>query len=508
VAGCLTRGFVSEAAVCARLGVSDFDALEGEGRARLAAHFQGTSLADLLIRLFVLGRMVPVAEAQAAMHPDEIETMEALGLLGRVEAAGDGAAHVFSPLRVVPIADGSVDARTLFIASDRDDAPDGSRFEPFADIVFSGHNPLTRQFLRLLPAARTGAVLDLCSGTGIAALVSEAAAERVIAVDITARCTEFARFNRWLNHADRVDVRQGDLYAPVTGERFDRVIAHPPYVPALSEKLIYRDAGEIGDRLLCGIVEGLPDHLNPGGTFHALSIGMDTADAPFESRVRSWLGPDAARFDVIFAFGSSMTPAEFARSLVTRAASHPGDYERWVDVFGRRQVRDVVYGALVIRRFAGDGEPQTRRVVAGPETGPAGFAALLDWFTWLRRPDLEARVLESRPVLAQSTQLVVRHVVDSGQFVPNSFRLTNERAAFKVQLDTDPWVAAMLAAFDGRPRVVDVRDAMRTAGAMPEGVTSPEVARLVCLLAERGFLQLAEPDGPADPQGQITLSGD
>jgi methylase of polypeptide subunit release factors len=84
-----------------------------------------------------------------------------------------------------------------------------------------------------LPTTETGSVLDLCSGTGVGALVAEATAERVTAVDITERCRP-ARFNCWLNGGRRVDIRQGDLFDPVKGERFDRILAHPPCVPALS----------------------------------------------------------------------------------------------------------------------------------------------------------------------------------------------------------------------------------------------------------------------------------
>jgi SAM-dependent methyltransferase len=498
------RAAFSEAAVCARLGIPDFDALEGEGRARLAARFDGKDLLSVFARLLILGAAVDSAELSSVVDVSGGRAMRAMGLLSPASSPGGRDDRLYSPIRLVPLSDGSARGRTLFIASDRGDTHDGSKFEPFPDIVFSGHNPLTRQFLRLSPTAPAGAVLDLCSGTGVGALVAEATAESVTAIDITERCTEFARFNCWLNGSERVEVLQGDLFDPVRGRRFDRILVHPPYVPTLSDTLVYRDGGEAGDRLLRRIVAELPDYLNPGGTFHVLSIGMDTVDAPFEGRVREWLGAAGREFDIVFAFGNSMAPDEFARSLVTRVSgSRPDDYDRWVAVFDRLRVREVVYGALVARRLAsGAGEPQTRRVVAGPRNGPAGFEGLLRWFDWLRRPARRDRVLASRPNMAASSEVEVRHAVEGGHFVPRTFRLLNDDAPFKVQLNTDGWVVSVLSAFDGSRTVEQLFEEAARAGSIPAEFGQTDFVDLVCFLFERGFLENME---SADvQQGPVT----
>lgn len=497
IVGCFGRAAFAEGAVCARLGIEDFDALEGPGRtAALAALASHDDLQALLVRLFVLGGPADRNAVGAACTPDELAAFELLGLIGALVSDSPSAPVVYSPVRLVPLADGSARPRTLFVASDRSDTPDGSPLIPFSDIVFSGHNPLTRQFLRLIPDTPAGSILELCAGTAIGALVAASTAERVTAVDITPRCTEFARFNCWINGASGVDVRQGDLYEPVRGERFNRILAHPPYVPALADSLIYRDGGESGDRLLRLIVEGLPEHLDVGGTAHLLSIGMDTGAGSFERRVREWLGQAQGEFDVVFAFGSSMAPDEFARSLVTRAAgSRAGDYDRWLDVFARREVREVVYGALAIRRFDPlAGEPQTRRVVAGPRTGPAGFEWLFRWFDWLRLPGRVERVLAARPALAAGCRLDVTHGVRDGSFEPQAFRLSNDDAAFRVHLDTQAWVVAALAAFDGRLTAAEVYDRAASAGSLPRELSREQFADLVCVLVERGFLS-SEPGG-------------
>lgn len=73
-------------------------------------------------------------------------------------------------------------------------------------------------------------VLDMGTGTGIGALVAAQWASHVVAVDINPEAVRCAQQNALLNGvADRVAVREGDLFAPVEGERFDVVLFNPPY---------------------------------------------------------------------------------------------------------------------------------------------------------------------------------------------------------------------------------------------------------------------------------------
>ncbi|MGE5236410.1 MAG: methyltransferase [Acidobacteriota bacterium] len=72
-------------------------------------------------------------------------------------------------------------------------------------------------------------VLDVGCGSG--ALTVEAArwARRVAAVDLRPEAVRCTRINVLLNRCDdRVVVRQGDLFEPVAGNRFDAVVCEPP----------------------------------------------------------------------------------------------------------------------------------------------------------------------------------------------------------------------------------------------------------------------------------------
>ena len=73
-------------------------------------------------------------------------------------------------------------------------------------------------------------VLDMGTGSGIAAIAVARRGARVVAVDISAEAVRCARINVLLNRVDdRVEVRRGDLFEPVHGERFDLVLFNPPF---------------------------------------------------------------------------------------------------------------------------------------------------------------------------------------------------------------------------------------------------------------------------------------
>lgn len=121
------------------------------------------------------------------------------------------------------------------------------------------------------PLDGDSAVLDLCTGSGVLAIrAAQAGAGRVVAVDVSRRATLAVRGNARLNGV-RVDARRGDLFAPVAGERFDLIVANPPYVPGPEDELPERglarawEAGPRGRVFLDRICAQAPAHLHPGG---------------------------------------------------------------------------------------------------------------------------------------------------------------------------------------------------------------------------------------------------
>ena len=131
----------------------------------------------------------------------------------------------------------------------------------------------------------------------------------VIATDVNAAAVGAARGNAWLAGVS-VDAREGDLFVPVIGERFDLVLFNPPFFddapppPGLDARA-WRGVG-VFERF----VAGLRDHLAPGGA--ALVVASTDGGGP------GWPGAlRAAGFDVDVA-GSRAWPDETVDVLRVR----------------------------------------------------------------------------------------------------------------------------------------------------------------------------------------------
>lgn len=108
-------------------------------------------------------------------------------------------------------------------------------------------------------------MLDLGTGSGAGALFAARRGFRVVAVDVNPQAVRCARVNALVHHLEeRIEVRQGDLFAPVAGERFDLVLFNPPYfrgVPADDLDRAWRGA-DVLERFAAGLAGALTE----GGT--------------------------------------------------------------------------------------------------------------------------------------------------------------------------------------------------------------------------------------------------
>jgi release factor glutamine methyltransferase len=145
-------------------------------------------------------------------------------------------------------------------------------------------------------------ILDLCTGSGAIAvsLAKEYPAAQVIATEISPAAAAIARRNAARNGvADRVDVREGDLFAPVAGAQFDLIVANPPYIATAviatlasevrREPVIALDGGRDGLAFYDRICREAGGHLAIGGSL-IVEHGYDQADAVHARFVAAGLG--------------------------------------------------------------------------------------------------------------------------------------------------------------------------------------------------------------------------
>jgi release factor glutamine methyltransferase len=123
-------------------------------------------------------------------------------------------------------------------------------------------------------------ILDMGTGSGIAAIAVARRGARVVAVDISPEAVRCARINILLNRVDdRVEIRCGDLFQPVQGERFDLVLFNPPFYAGQAHEL-WEHAWR-SDGALERFAHDLPGYLTPTGRamliVSSTTVGVDQA---------------------------------------------------------------------------------------------------------------------------------------------------------------------------------------------------------------------------------------
>ncbi|MCS5638517.1 MAG: peptide chain release factor N(5)-glutamine methyltransferase [Myxococcota bacterium] len=156
---------------------------------------------------------------------------------------------------------------------------------------------LVEAALSCLPdAERPYRVLDVGTGSGAVALslAHEKPLSEFTATDISPAALEIARANaEALGKANSVRFLEGNLFEPVEGERFDLIVANPPYLAlaeadTLAPELEHEPrqalfGGDDGYSVLRPLVEQAPGLLAPGGW---LILEVDPRQA---ETVASWL---------------------------------------------------------------------------------------------------------------------------------------------------------------------------------------------------------------------------
>lgn len=153
--------------------------------------------------------------------------------------------------------------------------------------------PETEHLVEAVLESGAARIADLCTGSGCVAVAvaKHASPATVFATDTNLKAVALARVNAARHRVDdRVDVREGDLLAPIAScGPFDVVCSNPPYVEDAAWETLSPNITRYEDpaALLAGpdgldvirriVVESIPS-LAPGGML-ALEIGMGQYDA-------------------------------------------------------------------------------------------------------------------------------------------------------------------------------------------------------------------------------------
>jgi SAM-dependent methyltransferase len=302
---------------------------------------------EALVRLFHDGLSASAADLPA-------DTLSLLDRLGLIAPDAEHPGSVNATVGILRVAG-------ELLVCDRGGAPAGAHAPPQRDLVYPPIFANTRQYLESLPATPCDAMLEIGTGSGIAAIMGARHARHVWATDITARAVDYATLSCRLAGVDNVTVLEGDLYSPVDGLTFDRIAIHPPWMPAGLTAYVFGDGGEDGESIIRGAIEGLPRFLRPGGRFYATMLASDREGEKFEQRVRRWLGDTADSFDIALAERVHESTDVFLAQNLARGSTRESDVPSWIGLWKATRTEAMVYGHLTIERHEGERVPLTSR---------------------------------------------------------------------------------------------------------------------------------------------------
>ena len=437
----------------------------------------GGSPLETLIRLFLLQVPVDLAAAEAAL-PGLVDELAVHGLLE--QSIGEVAAR----MDVRPYA---TEDQHLWVVSDLTPGLDGGPQRVGANYVL-GISPASTSLAQLTIRDQVGTSLDLGTGCGVQALHMTGHVDKVVATDVNTRALWMTSFNAALNDvAAQVDVRNGSFFEPVAGETFDLIATNPPFVisPATGERLVYRDSGLPGDRVVEDIVRAAPDLLNLGGWCQILANWVISADRPWDERLAGWLGEET---DSLIVQREILDPAAYVE-LWLKDSGHWGGsdylfrYDTWLTWMENQGIEGIGFGWINLHK-TGAADPR-RELVEWPYDVEQPIApALAAWGGAVRQPiDLDTHLVA--PADLQEESLGAPGAAD-----PSAIVLRQQRGLRRAH-SADTVTAALVGACDGDLSLGQILDAVSSLLDLDADETRETYLPVARTLVDQGFLTVA-----------------
>lgn len=418
--------------------------LPGVGRALARSHRDGDRLTTL-VRLFLLGQAVDEREARAALHPLPIDSATPL-----VERS---AGAVRARLEVRPYRDADSPDPWWVLSDFGSDVRPG----PLAEDHVLGIGAASLTLAQATPRQTVGRALDLGTGCGVQALHLAAHASTVVATDVSRRALELAATTAALSD-QQWDLRTGSLLDPVGGERFDLVVANPPFVvsPGLRRGhggYDYRDSGLAGDGVSAALVRDLPGVLAPNGTATLLANWIMPADGDWAERVGGWLAGSGC--DAWVWQREVVEPGAYV-ALWLRDAGEVPDSPRWVqrndewlDWFDTTGIVAVGMGLVSMQRNGREHPTVVCEDVPQAVEQPVA-RHIASWFArrrWLAGHD--DRALFDAVLRCADGLVRTRHDLRTDEGWTTELAQLRQPYGLRWELEVDDAVAGLVAACDG-----------------------------------------------------------
>jgi hypothetical protein len=288
----------------------------------------------VLVRLFDMAETLPVGRLHELVPDLDLDGLADLGLL--VLSAGEA-----RPLIRIGEFDG------LLVSCDANLQ---------AHDCVSGPSRSSQASAACTPRAQVGGARDLGPGGGLQARRLARHSGTVVATDVNTRALVFTELNARLNDLPNIELREGSFIDPVADEKFDLVVANPPYVISPDRQFAFRDAGFDGDELSRMMLTELPWLLNEGGMATLQGNWIHRADEQWFAVPGSLLADTGC--DSLMLRAATRDALAYAVEWAQSDHLDPDEYEqtvrRWHESY-RAAGTERISGALIVMRLRGGG---------------------------------------------------------------------------------------------------------------------------------------------------------
>jgi methylase of polypeptide subunit release factors len=356
-------------------------------------------------------------------------------------------------------------------------------------------NPSTLLCYHLSMQGAAGRTLDLGTGSGILALTASPHSGSVVATDLNPRAREFCLFNAGLNGIANVEFREGSAFEPVSGERFDLILANPPFFVTPSVRHVYSDNHMELDGFCRMLVRQAPQHLNENGYCQMLVEWVQVKGQPWDDRLREWfvgLGCD------VWVLASYMrSAADYAMIRVQEDRDQASSPEaqaamtyQWQAYFEGNRVEAIYGGIIVLRKREGRNWIRVEEL-RGMPARPFGesLRRTFENCDALERYASDEELLTTRPLLPASARLHHKYAISPEGWKLQSVEL-HLSDGLPNSLALQPQVAEFVSLCDGNRTLAEIAGQTAAAVKADADFVRRECCSMVRRLADRGLLVL------------------
>lgn len=458
------------------LGTEDYPSRH-LGNIPLLLHRAGTDTPlSILARLFYCGASVDAEEVDDLLPPDVLTALAGTGL---VQSGADGFS---APFMMLPLEE-------HFLAMDHSTTVERGD-DPNVILML---NPTTLMLYHAAIRRRTRRTLEVGTGCGAVGLAAALQSDQVVATDLNQRAVDVTRFNAWLNGLDNVDCRQGSLFEPVAGERFDVILSNPPFfiTPDFESDLVFCQNPDQLDALCMGLLRAAPDHLEEGGWLQMLFEWVAVEGEPWQERLNRFVANSGC--DVFLIVGAVQDPARYAHDRIRelgRSLRHAREnaFADWMAYYRHFGVTAIYRGLIAMRRRSGT---NWMRVV---ETGSVpkrpfghGIEQAFAAQDFLRSGHAQEALLGMRFRLSPHARLQQRLEPRDGVWRNDVTEMVLTEGLPYTQ-KTEPLVAEFVAQFTGQYPLGQMTEAFSQRLGADAAAVRAQCLDLVLRLVERGYL--------------------